>query len=512
MSENSSNKRIAINTLLLYVRMVFLLGISFYTTRAILHALGVVDLGIYNVVGGVVAMFGFVNGSLSSASSRFITYVLGKGNKEEVTSTFNTIVTVHLAFTVAIFVLVEIVGLWFLYNKLVIPAERLDAAFWVFQSAVASSLLVVMSAPFNADIIAHERMSAFAYISIFEALAKLMIVFILFNISGDKLITYAFLLVVVQCIVISIYYSYCRRNFYESKFKLCWEKEKVITIFSYAGWVMTGSFAFICCTQGLNILLNMFFGPAVNAARALANQLQGAINQFTTNFQTAVKPQITKTYANGEMSRMHSLVLASTKFGAFLMTMILVPVFTETEFILEIWLKDVPAHTVSFVQVMLFVGVISAMKDPTMTAIHATGKICKAEVVEMAFMLSLLPLAYIALKYFQVSPELAMLIYLFVEIITQLARVWVIYPRVGLKRLDYLTRILVPVSAVILIAGAISLVFKHLLENNVSYNILMLVFSEIITIAVIILIGLNSKERLMIKSKFHSVIKKIRTR
>lgn len=509
MSEESSNKRIAKNTLLLYFRMVFLLGISFYTTRAILQALGVVDLGIYNVVGGVVAMFGFVNGSLSSASSRFVTYSLGKGDRNDLHSTFNTIVTVHFLFAAAILILVELGGLWFLYNKLVIPTDRLAAAFWVFQSAVVSSVMVIMTAPFNADIIAHEKMSAFAYISIFEAISKLLIVFVLFNIEGDKLIVYSVLLVVVQLIVASIYVRYCRTHFTESKFRFEWNSEKIRTIFSYAGWVMTGSFAFICCTQGLNIILNLFFGPAVNAARALANQLQGAINQFTTNFQTAVKPQITKTYAGGDLLRMHSLVLASTKFGAFLMTMILIPVCVETEFILSIWLKEVPDHTVQFVQIMLFVGVIGAMKDPTMTAIHATGNIKKAEIVEMVFMLSLLPIAYIALSLFSITPEFTMLIYLLVELATQIARVWVIYPRVGLKRMTYLTRILTPTVLVIIVSISLSFTIKQMFDSSPSYNILIMIISELVTIVTICLLGLNISEKRLVYTKIKALVIKI---
>ena len=288
ITESENNKRIAKNTILLYIRMIFLLGVSFYTTRAVLQALGVIDLGIYNVVGGVVVMFSFLNGSLSSASSRFITFELGKGNKEEIQKTFNTIVTVHFVFGLILFLLAETFGLWFVLNKLVIPDDRMVAAFWVYQSAVISAVIVILSSPFNASIIAHEKMSAFAYISIYQALAKLSIVFILFAASLDKLILYAVLLLMVQISVIAIYVRYCRNHFEESNFRLCWYKDRIKTIFSYAGWVMTGSLAYLSCTQGLNILLNIFFGPVVNAAQALATQLQGALNQLSTIFMMAV--------------------------------------------------------------------------------------------------------------------------------------------------------------------------------------------------------------------------------
>lgn len=505
MQDYSANKRIAINTILLYIRMIFLLGISFYTTRAILEALGVVDLGIYNVVGGVVAMLGFINGSMSSASSRFITFSLGTNNTIDLTNTFNAIITIHILFGIVILIIAETIGLWFVLNKLVIPTDRLDSAIWVYQSAVISSIIIILSAPFNADIIAHEKMSAFAYISIFEAIAKLGIVFVLFNTSHDKLIVYAILLVIVQCTIILLYIIYCRKHFFESHFKLIWDVKKVKTIFSYAGWVMSGSFAYICSTQGLNILLNLFFGPAVNAARAIANQLQGAINQFTTNFQTAVKPQITKNYAQGNHTRMHYLIITSSKFGPLLMLMLIVPVITMTEFFLGIWLVDIPKHTISFVRIMLLVGVIGAMKDPTMTAIHATGKIKKTEIAEMVFMLSVLPLAYILLKYFHISPEVTLCVYLLIELCTQIARVWIVYPSVGLSKKCYFTKVLFPVT----LTGFISVVLSFLIythwNNNLIENIFSLLIIEIITILSIFFFGLSNTERSFIIQKFRKL-------
>lgn len=507
MQEASSNKRIAINTLMLYVRMIFLLGVSFYTTRVILQVLGVNDLGIYNVVGGVVAMFGFVSGSLSSASSRFITYSLGKKDETDIKTTFNTIVTVHLLLGFVILILAETIGLWFVLNKLVIPCDRINAALWVYQSAVISSVIVVVTTPYNADIIAHEKMSAFAYISIYEALAKLAIVFILSNIACDKLIVYSCLLVMVQCSVISLYIYYCRKHFIESRFRLLWDSQRVKNIFSYTGWVMTGSFAYICCTQGLNIILNLFFGPVVNAARALANQLQGAINQFTTNFQTAVKPQIIKSYAQNDYVRMHSLILASSKFGALLMLMLAAPVFVTTNFLLEIWLGDVPEYTINFVQIMLFVGIISAMKDPTMTAIHATGKIKKVELMEMFCMLSLLPIAYLLLRYFNITPEETMFIYLLVEIGTQLARVWVVYPSIGLRRSRYLSSVLLPIIVSGIVAISTSLCIKTVMNNGVISNVCLIFITEAITIVSIMTFGLSGLERIYLITKIKVLLK-----
>ena len=510
ITESENNKRIAKNTILLYIRMIFLLGVSFYTTRAVLQALGVIDLGIYNVVGGVVVMFSFLNGSLSSASSRFITFELGKGNKEEIQKTFNTIVTVHFVFGLILFLLAETFGLWFVLNKLVIPDDRMVAAFWVYQSAVISAVIVILSSPFNASIIAHEKMSAFAYISIYQALAKLSIVFILFAASLDKLILYAVLLLMVQISVIAIYVRYCRNHFEESNFRLCWYKDRIKTIFSYAGWVMTGSLAYLSCTQGLNILLNIFFGPVVNAAQALATQLQGALNQFSTNFMMAVKPQITISYAQGNLSRMHALVLTSTKLGALLMLIILVPFFIETEFLLGIWLKDVPDYTVKFVRIMLCVGVIRAMMEPTMAAIHATGRIQKVEIVEMVCMLLLLPIAYMLLKFYSISPELVLVLYLITELYTQIARVCVIYPVVGLRRRYYIINIILP----IILSGGIAIIFCYVVKSNftgdsIIYHLLMILFALFTVVSTSWFFGLNAVEKSTIKEKIFMMILKL---
>lgn len=503
------NKRIAKNTILLYIRMIFLLCVSFYTTRVILQALGVIDLGIYNVVGGVVAMFGFLNGSLSSASSRFITYELGKGKREEIQRTFNTIVTVHFLFGVILFILAETVGLWFVLNKLVIPVERIVAAFWVYQSAVISAVILISSTPFKALIIAHEKMSAFAYISIYEALAKLLIVLILFTTSLDKLILYSFLLLLVQLSVISIYIMYCRKHFVESKFRLCWYKDRIKTIFSYTCWVMTGSLGFLSCTQGLNILLNLFFGPVVNAAQALATQLQGVLNQVSTNVMVAVRPQIVISYAQGNLSRMHTLVLTTTKLGALLMLVILVPFFIETEFLLGIWLGHIPDYLVVFVRIMLCVGVIKAMAEPTLAAIHATGKIKKVELVEMVCMILLLPIAYILLKFYGISPNWAFVLYLITELYTQIARIFVVYPAVGLKRRYYFTNILIP----IILSGGIAVTFCYIIKNyiggnSIAHHLLMTLFAFFTIVTSTWFWGLNTIERGIIKKKIRNYFNK----
>lgn len=287
MSNQSSdnNKRIAKNTLLLYFRMLFMMAVSLFTSRVVLNTLGVEDYGIYNVVGGVVAMFGFINGSMSSATQRYITFALGKGDKENLQKVFCTALQIHVLIAVLIVVLGETVGLWFMYTQMQIPTDRMDAAFWVLQRSIASTVIMIISVPYNADIVAHEKMSAFAYISILEAVLKLAVVYMLVVFSSDKLILYAFLILAVQLLIRLCYSRYCNRHFEESKYRHVWDKSLFKEMTGFAGWSMFGNLSSVLFSQGLNMLLNVFFGPVVNAARAVAVQVQSAIQQFVTNFQ-----------------------------------------------------------------------------------------------------------------------------------------------------------------------------------------------------------------------------------
>ena len=448
MSNAENNKRIAKNTALLYVRMLFIMAVSLYTSRVILQALGVTDFGIYNVVGGVVVMFSFINGSLSGASSRFITFALGKGDEAELRRIFNCVVTIHYLIAAVIFVLAETVGLWFVMTQLVIPPERMTAAFWVYQSAVVSMTVMLASTPFNALIIAHERMGAFAYISILEVVAKLGIVLLLFVMPFDKLIAYALLVVVVQLLVRLAYTVYCRRHFPESRYRLVWDSERSREVFVYAGWTLNGNLAVIGYTQGLNVLLNLFFGPAVNAARGIAVQVQAAVTQFFTNFQTAVNPQITKSWAQGDLEYMHRLVLSSSRYSFYLMLLVGLPILFEAEYILHLWLGQVPAHTVSFVRIMILVGMNYTLSGPTIIAIHATGDLKRFQLVEGSMLLTVVPVAYVLLKFAHISAEAVFITYFCIEVVTQLARVGIVYPRIGLAKRKYLSKVLWPIGKV----------------------------------------------------------------
>lgn len=314
----ANNKRIAKNTLMLYIRMLFMMGVSLFTSRVILETLGVEDFGIYSVVGGIITMFAFINGGMVSATQRFITFEIGKGNVEKLKSVFSTSLQIHALISLIIILLGETVGLWFLYEKMVIPEARMDAAMWVYQCSIIACVVNIMSIPYNADIVAHEKMSAFAYISIVEVSLKLIIVYLLLLSPWDKLIVYAILLLLVQFSIRFVYSHYCHKHFEETNYKHQWNKPLLYEMISFAGWSFWGSLSVVLYTQGLNMLLNVFFGPVVNAARGIAVQVQSAVQQFTTNFQMALNPQITKNYAVGDLDQMHSLMFRSARFSFFL--------------------------------------------------------------------------------------------------------------------------------------------------------------------------------------------------
>ena len=437
MSDQSSsnNKRIAKNTLLLYFRMLFMMAVSLYTSRVVLNTLGVEDYGIYNVAGGIVAMFGFINGSMSSATQRYITFALGKGDRKQLQTVFSTTLQIHTLIAVLIVILGESIGLWFLYNKLQIPADRMDAAFWVLQCSIVSTVIMIVSVPYNADIIAHEKMSAFAYISVLEVILRLVTVYMLVVFSVDKLILYAFLLLGVQLFIRFCYSYYCNKHFKETKYRHVWDKALFKEMTEFAGWSMFGNLSSVLFTQGLNILLNVFFSPVVNAARAVAIQVQNAILQFVSNFQMALNPQITKTYAKGEIQEMHKLMFRCARFSFYLLFFLSLPVLFETDFILTVWLRTVPDNTVIFLRIMICTSLIYTIANPLIIANQATGKTKKYQTICGFILLSILPISYLLLKLG--CPAYSVFIVHFsMEAIAQIARMILLRPLINIKIKD----------------------------------------------------------------------------
>lgn len=492
---SDNNKRIAKNTLLLYFRMLFMMVVSLYTSRVILNTLGVVDFGINNVVGGVITMLGFLTGSLSAASSRYITFDLGMGDMRVMKKTFGNIKSIHYILAGIILLVGETIGLWFMSNKLQIPAERETAAMWVYQFSILSSMLSVLSAPYNAAIIAHEKMSAFAYISIIDVVLKLLIVYALVVIPYDKLIVYVLLFFCIQLFDRIVYGVYCYRHFEETRVKPSYNSKLFKEIFVYAGWTMNGNLAVIGFTQGINILLNMFFGPAVNAARGIAVQVQTVCQNFCTNFQMAVNPQLTKSYAQGNLAYMHQLLVKSSKFSFFILFMITLPLMFEAKTVLTLWLGIVPEHTVNFLRLILITGILYTLSNPICTAIHATGNIKRFQIVEGTLLLLIVPIAYILLKYFHIRPEYVFLVHIIVELFTQIVRLKIVLPQIKMKLMLYIKTVVLPIGSIVLLAPVIPyFIGKYINEGVISFFVISTA-CVISTSIMILSLGCTSSER-----------------
>ena len=464
---DANNKRIAKNTLLLYVRMLFTMAIGLYTSRVVLNTLGVTDYGVYNVVGGVISLLGFMTGSMGAASSRYITFDLGKGDMAVMKRTFGNIISIHFLLAGIIFLLGETAGLWFVLNKLQIPAERMTAAFWVYQFSVFSAILGVISVPYNAAVIAHERMKAFAYIGIVDALLKLLIVYILLVVPYDKLIVYALLFFCVQVFDRVVYGWYCVRNFEETRAKCTFDKDLFKKIFGFAAWTMNGNLAVVGFTQGINILLNLFFGPVVNAARGIAVQVQNWTQVLCINFQTALNPQLTKSYAQKDFHRMHKLLVQSSKFSFYLLFLIALPVMLEVRLVLEWWLGIVPEHTVNFLRLILCSSILATLSNPLIVSVHATGELKKFQLIEGTMLLSIVPIAYLMLKLFKVSPEYVFCVHIVVEIFTQYVRMKIVLPMISMRIVNYVKAVVFPIVKVLIISPVVPLCLYVSLRETV---------------------------------------------
>lgn len=437
MVEQTTNKRLVRNTIMLYVRTLLIVVVSLYTVRVILSTLGVDDYGIYNVVGGVVISLSVVTASLSGASSRFISYAIGKGDSDLLKIYFSAIKLIHWILCGIIFLFGETIGLWFVICKLVIPDNRLFAAILCYQFCLFTSLVSVVSVPYNSMIMGQERMDVYAYISIIEAALKLLIVFLLAYLPYDKLIMYGMLLLLVQISIRLIYNLYCTKIFAESKVKMCYNKELSRKVFTFAGWSFTGQLAYIGYTQGINILMNMFFGPVVNAARGVANQVQNGAGILVKNFQVAVRPQITKCWAQEDMLSMHYLVIMTTKFSYYLTAIMVFPLALFAKPILRIWLTEIPDHSIAFVQIILYTMLIEAFSHALIVSIHAVGDLKKFQILETSVLLLVIPVAYVLLKFFNITAEQVMIVYIVIQGFAQLVRMYVVLPRISMSIKKY---------------------------------------------------------------------------
>ena len=505
MSDVQNNKRIAKNTLLLYFRMILVMAVTLYTSRVVLNTLGVEDYGIYNVVGGIVAMFGFINSSMSSATQRYLTFTLGKGDEKRLRTIFSTALQIHALIAGIVFVLGETVGLWFLWNKMQIPVDRMDAAFWVLQCSILSAVVMIVSVPYNADIIAHERMSVFAYISVVEVILKLLIVYLLVVFSADKLILYGILILMVQVVIRFCYSIYCNRHFEESNYLHVLDKSLFKEMTGFAGWSMFGNLSAVMLTQGVNMLLNVYFGPIINAARAVAVQIQGVMLQFVGNFQTALNPQITKTYASGDMRQMHALMFRSARFSFYLVLLLALPVLYETEFILTAWLKIVPDHTVIFTRIIICMTLMCPISNPMVVANRATGKVRMFEMISGGVLFLVFPVSWILLEYG--FPAYSVFIVNFVlEGVALLARMLVLRYLIEIGIREWVQNLFLRIGLVIITSVILpSVVYVSLQEGIVRFIAVGMscMFSVFVTTY---LLGLTTSERKFVGAKLLRII------
>ena len=512
MSENSSNsKRIAKNTLLLYGRMLLIMAMTLYTSRVVLNTLGVEDYGIYNVVGGVVTMFAFLNSAMITSTQRYLTFELGRGDMDRLRLVFSTSIRVHMIISLIIVILTETVGLWFFYNKMVIPDCRMTAAMWVLQISIITMVIQVMSVPYNSIIVAHEDMGVFALISVFEVILKLLIVYLLIIWNFDKLVLYAILVACVQLLILIIYSCHCRKHYKEIHSLKLKDNSLMVEMGKFAGWNVWGNLAGMMMGAGVNMLLNVFFGPIVNAARAIAVQVESAITQFSSNFLMAVNPQITKLYAQNSLNEMHILLYRSSKFTFFLLLAVSLPVMIETDMILTLWLKIVPDYTVSFLRISLVIMLVNSTSLPLQTAAAATGNVKVYQSVIGGILLSIVPVAYLVLKIGG-TPESVFYVYLIILVIAFIARLFIIRPMIGLSIKKYLYKVFMPCSLIFIIALGISILTKKALPTGIFFSILMCFICMTVVLLCSYILGLTKGERLFVNNKTKELYAKVFSR
>jgi len=492
---NTEKKRIAQNTLYLYLRMLINLMVGLYTSRIILDVLGVSDYGLYNVVGGVVVLFSFLTGALGGATSRYITYHVGKKNVEELIKVFGNLKTLHILLALVIFVLAETIGLWFLNTQLNIPAGREEASFWVYQYAIFSAIIGILSLPYYSNLIAHERLGIYAVFTTIETVLKLVIVIVLPYIQYDSLIAYSFLFLLITTITRLLFLTYSRIKFVEAKTKPLFDKSLLHEISLFAIWTLVGHFAVMGTTQGLNILLNLFYGTVVNAARGVAVQVQGVIMQFCYNFQMALNPQLTKSYADGELINMRRLLIISSKFSFYLLLLLTLPIVLETKIVLDLWLKSVPQHTIWFVRLILFQSLMLALSNPLSISIQATGKIKKIKIIEGLCQILTLPISFLVLMFSNYPPESVFIISCLVEIFTQIIRVKLILPIISIKVSEYITEVIIPIIKVLFMASLLPFLYSICKASSILSFCISMLFSMISVCLCSYYLGLNHNER-----------------
>lgn len=494
---STNNRRVARNTVFLYIRMILILLVTLYTSRIVLDILGVDDYGIYNIVGGVITMFAFLNNSMASSTQRYLTYELGRGDPVRLQKVFSAAMHIHLVLGIMIVLLAETVGLWLLNNKLVIEPERMNAARWVYQFSVLTFFVNVIQVPFNAVIIAHEKMDIFAYVSIAEAVAKLALVFALTVIPYDKLVIYGLLMLLIQIGVRTFYQVWCRRKYSECRMSEVNDRTLYREMSGFAGWNVFGSLAWIMKDQGINIVLNLFFGTAVNAARGIAMQVSNSVNGFVSNFQVAFNPQITKNYAQEETGEMEKLALRGLKFSFVLLYFFALPLLLNVDYVLDIWLKEVPDHAASFIVLIMTDTLVCALfGSPLMTSLAATGNIRNYQITVSLIILIGIPAAYMLLKT-GLPPESVYYATIGFSVIAGFTRFLFARAQIGFSFRRYVRNVIIRISALLAASLPLPLFFRFLVfrEDSLMSFLLLCCISVICTGTATWCVALDRAER-----------------
>lgn len=484
--------------------MLFSMIVSLYTSRIILQTLGADDYGIYNVVGGVVTMFSIISGSLSASISRFLTIELGHGDKKKLNTIFSTSITIQTILAVFIIILAETIGIWFLNNKLVIPHDRLFAANCIFQFSIITFVFGLINTPYGAVIIAHEKMSVFALFGIIDVIVKLIIVLSLAISPIDKLIFYGLSLMIYSFATRLMYKIYCRRNFEECSYKLTFETKLLKKMFSFAGWNFIGASSAILRDHGGNIILNLFCGPTVNAARGIAIQVCSIVSGFVSNFMVAVDPQITKYYASNEHDQMMRLIFNSAKFSFYILMTLAVPIILNIDYILHLWLGDVPKHTNTFIILVLLFSLSETLARPLITAMLATGKIRNYQLIVGTIQMMNLPISYLCLKN-GYPPESVFITALIISVCCEISRLLMLRKMIGLSVRDFLKNVYLKVILVFIISLTISHIQQCVLGKDFIHVIINCILSVVISTASVYYIGCNNSERKFFTNKIISI-------
>ena len=505
--KTNNNSRVAKNTIVLYARMIFILAVNLYASRVILDVLGIDDYGIYNVVAGFVMMFGFLNTAMATASSRYIAYEQGTGNIERQKEIYSTTVMIHFTIALIIVLLSETIGIWYVNHKMVYPVERTIAANFVFQAAIISFFFNIISVPYTSTILSHEEMGVYALVSIIDALLKLGIVFLLPLSPIDNLIFYATLLLIVSLINFSIYRVYCKRHFKECSFKINRDIALFKEMLGFAGWSFVGNFGISAKDYGVNLILNLFFGPSVNAARAIAFQVSSAINGFVSNYQLALNPQITKRYVVGEVESMTRLMKMGSKISFFLLAIIIIPVIVRSDYILSIWLVEVPENTGVFLQLILLMALINSMYGPISTAVLATGRIKTYQIIVALIMCLDVPLSFIALRL-GAAPSFVFIIGIVSAFVALIARLILLNKMVTINIKSFVLTIILKNVLLFCIMFSLPMVVNRYISNSFLGLVSITFISILWSLIVVFTFGINKEERKWIRTRLTSSIRR----